>query len=199
MKKETIKKKLEEVKSQLKGITTDAAFADKLIDKMLSYKGQLDTEETIVHVPIKNVVNEYKGDTFEMATLKDGTAVYHVYGGLTVVANPNLLNLVGTIEGYIEAGKNEEMLTDEERKNYELDLSAFAYVMSLPMFCFSDMAFKYEIASKVVEFLREKTEEALNRELEDETREDIEDNNAFRDATMALEELKEELNKEANS
>ena len=128
-----------------------------------------------------------------MNIMKDGTAVYHTYGGYTVVARPNLTSLAGTIEEYVNSQDYVLTLSEEEKENLQLSLSAFSYIMSLPTFAFSDLAFTYDIAGSIVSFLREKSESLLSEELNDETREDIEVNEQFKEAAVAIEEIQEYL------
>lgn len=197
-KKKTLKERFEEVKNNILANSKDAHWAKNAIDELVSLKGQLDHEPTLVYLPLKDVERQLKGDTYEMSIMKDGTAVYHTYGGYTVVAKPNLESLAGSIAEYVGSQDIIDTFTEEEKTNFELDLSAFCYIMSLPTFAFSDIEFRYTMASKIVEFLRTKTEELLEQELKEETSEDVENNARFKDATLALEEMKEEMKKAEN-
>ena len=195
MDKVELKNKLEEVKNLIVTNSKDAHWAKNAVEELISLKGQLEHEPTISYLPVKDIDKTLKGDTFEMHLMKDGTAVDHVYGGLTVSATANLSSLAGTIAEYVNSQEYVATLSDEDKELFNLDLSAFAYVMTLPMFAFSDKEFTYSIASNIVEFLRTKTDELLAEELIEETLEDVEDNNRFKDASLALEEMKEEMNK----
>ena len=195
MDKNVLKERLEEVKNNLITNSKDAHWAKNAIDELLSLKGQLEHEPTLVYLPVKDVENKLEGGTFEMSIMKDGTAVYHTYGGLTVVAKPNLTSLAGTIAEYVGSQEYVATLNEEEKELFDLDLSAFGYIMSLPMFAFSNKEFTYSIASNIVEFLRKSADELLNEELHEETSEDIEMNERFKDASLALEEMKEEVGK----
>lgn len=195
MDKNVLKERLDEVKNNLITNSKDAHWAKNAIDELLSLKGQLEHEPTLVYLPVKDVENKLEGGTFEMSIMKDGTAVYHTYGGLTVVAKPNLTSLAGTIAEYVGSQEYVATLNDEEKELFDLDLSAFGYIMSLPMFAFSSKEFTYSIASNIVEFLRKSADELLNEELREETVEDIEMNERFKDASLALEEMKEEVGK----
>ena len=192
MNKEELKKKFEEVKNNIVANSKDAHFAKKLLVEYNTLAGQIAHEPTIVHVPIKDIEKEYNGDTFSMSICKDGTAVYHIYGGLTVVARANNVNLVGTISEYIDASKRE--MNKDEVEMLELDMSAFAYIMSLPMFAFGDMEFKYKLATMIVEYLNTTHEKAMDAELKDETIEDTEKNIEFENAMKAIEDIKDTLN-----
>lgn len=195
MDKNVLKERLDEVKNNLIANSKDAHWAKNAIDELLSLKGQLEHEPTLVYLPVKDVENKLEGGTFEMSIMKDGTAVYHTYGGLTVVAKPNLTSLAGTIAEYVGSQEYVATLNEEEKELFDLDLSAFGYIMSLPMFAFSNKEFTYTIASNIVEFLRKSADELINEELREETAEDIEMNERFKDASLALEEMKEEVGK----
>ena len=189
--KNKLKERFDEVKQQLLLNSKDAHWAKNAIDELVSLKGQLDHEPTLVYLPIKDVKNTLKGDTYEMNVMKDGTAVYHTYGGYTVVAKPNLTSLAGTIEEYIARQTFIDEFTDDEKKNLELDLSAFTYIMTLPTFAFSDLAFKYDIAGSIVSFLREKYDTLLNEGLAEETPDAVDANEKFKSATESLQKFKE--------
>lgn len=198
MNKDELKKQLDEVKNLIVTNSKDSHWAKNAVDELLSLKGQLDHEPTLVYLPIKDVENKLDVGTFEMSIMKDGTAVYHTYGGLTVVAKPNLTSLAGTIAEYVGSQEYVATLNEEEKELFDLDLSAFGYIMSLPMFAFSSKEFTYSIASNIVEFLRKSADELIDEELHEETAEDIKMNERFKDASLALEELKEDINKVAN-
>lgn len=194
MDKKTLNRKIGAVKKKIKANSKDAHFADTLIDELLSLKGQVDVEPTLVHIPVADVAKSLKGDTFEMSITKHGDAIYHVYGGYTLIADgQRMRSLANTIADYIINQDLVKDLDDKEKEMYDLDLSATAYVLNIPMIAFSDADLKYDLASKIVTWLREAYEKAMEQPLQEETREqDV----AFEDATKALEELKASVKEE---
>ncbi len=194
-KKKVLKERFNEVKNQILANSKDSHWAKNAIDELVSLKGQIDHEPTIVYLPTKDVEKQFKGETYEMSIMKDGTVVYHTYGGYTVVAKPNLTSLAGTIEEYVNSQDYVLELNDEEKENLQLSLSAFSYIMSLPTFAFSDLGFTYDIAGKIVSFLREKSEILLNEELNSETEEDILANEQFRTASEAIQAIQQDITK----
>lgn len=194
-KKQVLKERFHEVKNQLLANCKDAHWAKNAIDELVSLKGQLDHEETLVYLPKKNVEDIVSNDTFELAVMKDGTAIYKTYGGYTVIANANLLSLNSKIAEFVRLNKELDDTSEEEQENIELDLAAFGYILSLPTFVFSDVNFTYEMAGHIVKYLREKYEEAMENGVEEDTAEDVLENNKFRDASLALEELGIEIKK----
>jgi hypothetical protein len=191
MDKETLKSKLDEVKAKIKINSKDAHFADKLIDELLSLKGQLGIEPTLVHIPVDDVVKSLKGETFEMSVTKHGDAIYHVYGGYTIIADgTRMRSLAGSIADYVVNQELVKDLDEKEREAYDLDLSATAYVLNIPMLAFSDADLKYDLASKIVTWLRETYEKAMEQPLQEETREqDV----AFENAAKAIEDVKKSV------
>lgn len=189
MDKEILKKKLDEAKKKIKANSKDAHFADALVDELLSLKGQLGIEPTLVHIPVDDVVKTLKGETFEMSLTKHGDAIYHVYGGYTIVADGNRMrSLANAIADYVVNQELVDKLDEKEREAYDLDLSASAYVLNIPMLAFSDPNLKYDLATRMVSWLRESYETALAQPLQEETREQ---DAAFEDAAKAIENLKE--------
>lgn len=188
MDKKELTKKLNDVKKRIKANSKDVHFAETLIDEVLSLKGQLGIEPTIVHIPTDDVVKTLKGDTFEMSLTKHGDAIYHVYGGYTLIADgQRMLSLANTIADYIINQDLVKDLDDKERELYDLDLSATAYVLNIPMFAFSDPDLKYDLASKIVSWFRETYEKVMEQPLQEETREqDV----AFEDAAKAIDNMK---------
>lgn len=190
MEKKDLKKKLSEVKKSIIANANDAHFMKNALDKALSLKGQLSVPST--PYDMGEVVKTWSGDTFEMGITTKG-AYYRTYGGYLVYGASNQTSFYETIYDYVENHEEYEKLEGQVREDFELTLSAVSYVLSLNSFVFSDAAFLFEVAGSIVTFLREKSEQLLNEELQEETPELDEQ---FKQATLGLEELKKELDKE---
>lgn len=196
MEKKELKKKISELEKMLISNSKDAHWCKTALYEYKSLVGQLKHEPTLVHIPLENVAKQIQGETYSMTLCNDGTAVYHTFGGYTLIAN-HTLGLAECIAEYVN--NQSETLSEEELELLELDLSAFAYVMNAPLLCATDMDLKYDVATKVVQFLKSKTEEIMNADLKEETQDDIERNELFKNASIALEEIKDELKKEEQS
>lgn len=187
-----MKSKLNELKAKIKTNSKDAHFADTLIAELLSVKGQIDVEPTLAYVPISDIVDKLEGDTFTMAVLKNGDAVYHLKGGYTIVADgARMYGLAQTIKNHIEDSKTYDTLSDEQREMYDIDSSATTYILNCPTFAFSDQTMKYDIATTIIKRLNAMYETALNADLQAE---DKVADAAFENAAIALENIKSELN-----
>lgn len=191
-----MKQKLEETKAKLKANSKDAHFADTLISDLLSLKGQIEHEPTLVHVALDDIQKEFKGDTYEMGITKDGQAIYHVYGGYTIVVDPRMIGLHEELCRFLNLEDNTEEYTEEERDLILTDREVSAWVLSAPMYAFSSIDLKYKIATDIVEWLNAQTQEMLNAELQPE---DASKNAEFEGAVNeinAFNEMVQEISKE---
>lgn len=192
MDKKDLKKDLADIKAKIKANSTDAHFADTLIAELLSIKGQIDHEPTLVHIPLSDIEDKLEGDTFGIYALKSGDVAYHLKGGYTIVASNNYFSLNDALRGYV-ANQHivDAELSVEDKELYENDLWASTYLLNLPTIAFSDLEFKYKIVNRIIEYLEELQKKLLvETELQDET---PEANKAFKDASIALEDIKSEI------
>lgn len=192
--KKDLKEELEKNISALKTQCKDAAFFDATIDRILSLKGQIDTEAVRLIVKEKDVLREYKGDTFYIAITKRG-ALLHTYGGYSVfVSNRNYNSLYETL-AYIVDDMDDALAnaTDEVRKDIENDMMAKIHILLVPTWCFSSVEATYEIATKVVHELNAMVERVEELALQDE---DDKANADFEDAVMASESIGKQLEEE---
>ena len=190
MKKETLEKKLKECKEQLKANSKDAHFADRLIDRMLSYKGQLGVEP--IELDCGKKVDEWSGETFRL-TKTDKGILYHQFNGYSIFVTPNNKALYETLCDYVDNREEYAKLDGELKEQYELQLSAITYVLSVPLFAFNDAEFTYKIATEVIDYLKSTFDALMEQPLQEET---TELDNEFKEATLGLEALKEEIAKE---
>lgn len=190
MDKKILKERLADVKKQLRTNAKDVHFFDKLIDEALSLKGQMGVDP--IALDCGKEEDEWAGETFRI-TLTNKGVLYHEYGGYSVFVTPNNTALYEVLSDLVVNRDEYAKLEGEKKENFESLLTIIAYNLSLPRISFMDRDFPQEIALKTMEFLRKMYEELMEQPLQDETpKEDA----VFKDATMALEELKESLDDE---
>lgn len=188
MDKNELKDKLEEIKNLIKTNSKDAHYAETLISELLSIHGQLKHEPTLVHVPLKDIEKEADGETFVMATTKDGKAIYHTLGGYTVIADSNYSSLFYTIYNLIDYINGTVELDEETKSILEADTIATSYILNIPMYVMDDFEYKASLFENVLQYLTKRIEDA-DKELQEET---PEENREFQDAVEALNILKSE-------
>ena len=184
MDKKILKERLNEVKNQLRTNAKDVHFFDKLIDEALSLKGQMGVDP--IALDCGKETDEWAGETFRI-TLTDKGVLYHEYGGYSVFVTPNNEALYDVLSDLVVNKEEYEALEGEKKENFESLLTIIAYNLSLPRIAFMDRDFPQEIAIKTMEFLRKMYDDLMSKELQEETsKEDA----AFKEATLALEDLK---------
>ena len=191
MDRSEIKAKIDEVKAQIKANSKDAHFAEKLIGDLLSLKGQYEHQPTMVHVAMDDILDTLEGNTFTIYKTKSGDTGFHLKAGYDIVIRPTVESLNKSLAAFVDYQKDIEKLSEEEREWYEQDLIATQFCLTIPMYAFADMDFKFKVANMFADYMLEIQHKLLdNVVLQDET---PEENKAFEQATMGLETIKSEL------
>lgn len=190
MDKKVLKERLNEVKNQLRTNAKDVHFFDKLIDEALSLKGQMGVDP--IALDCGKEEDEWAGETFRI-TLTNKGVLYHEYGGYSVFVTPNNEALYNALVDLVENKEKYAKLEGEEAENFSALLTIIAYNLSLPRISFMDREFPQEIAIRTMEFVRKMYDDLVNKELQEET---PKEDSAFREATEALEQLKESIETE---
>lgn len=193
-KRTDLKSELDKQVAVLKTNCKDAAFFDSQIEKILSLKGQIDVEEVRLLIKEKDVLREYKGETFYIALTKKG-AMFHSYSGYTVFATDrNLSSLYQTLAFFVDdMAEALEKADDEEKKNIETDMMAKLHILLAPTWCFSDVNATFEIATTVVHELNAMADRLENEPLKEE---DEKANADFEEAVKGAEYIGEKLEEE---
>lgn len=191
--KKELREKLTELKKQIKANAKDAHWAENALREYESLVGQLKHEPIVLDCGKE--VDEWAGETFRITKTTTGV-LFHTYGGYSVFCTPNITSLYETLVNYVEKKDEYAKLEGEAKEMHELSLSALAYCVNLPSFVCSDEAFLYDTAGHIVKYLREIQDQLLNAPLREETEEDLQSNQEFRDATLATKELVDEISKE---
>ena len=191
--KKELREKLTELKKQIKANAKDAHWAENALREYESLVGQLKHEPIVLDCGKE--VDEWAGETFRITKTTTGV-LFHTYGGYSVFCTPNITSLYETLVNYVEKKDEYAKLEGEAKDIHELSLSALAYCVNLPSFVCSDEAFLYDTAGHIVKYLREIQDQLLNAPLREETPEDLQSNQEFRDATLATKELVDEISKE---
>lgn len=193
MKKETLENKLKECKEQLKANSKDAHFAENLIDRMLSYKGQLGVEPTLLDCGKKE--KEWQGETFSITKTNKGV-LYHAFGGYSIFVTPNNIALYETLCDYIDHKEEYEKLEGELKEQFDLQLSTVAYVLNTPLFAFTSSELTYCLATMIIDHLRKTFDELMDKPLQEE---DVNADIQFKEAASGLEDLKKAIIEDDNT
>ena len=166
--KKTIWSEIETVINQIKTNSKDAKFADKLIDKLMSLKGQYDVEPTRLFVPEKDVIKEYDNDNLRIVRCKD-CIIWQHKGGFTFVVKPTMRALYEYIGGMLAMKDNYESLSDDLRQLYEASYFGMSLILQAPMFAVADDEFFVDLATFIGEGVKNVSDKLLNQPLQEET------------------------------
>ena len=185
-----LKKKIDEIKAQIKANSKDAHFADTLTNELLSLKGQLDVEPLELNVGKR--IDDFSGNAFEIVKTDRGI-MYHEFGGYTLFTAPTNEALYVMLADYVDNKDEYKKLDGEEKEIFDLNLSVIKHCLTVPKYAFVDVDFTYDISEKIINFLKSSFEKAINADLQEET---IAEDEQFKQATLALEDIKEQIKKE---
>lgn len=140
--------------------------------------------------PIEGQV--FKGETFEIQKTERGI-LYHSYGGYSIFVTPRNNALYQTLDDLLSYREKLNELTEQEKDDFELVSSAIVYVLNAPRFAFSDQAFTFDLATFIINYIRNLTEKADNSPLEYESPDEV---SPFLSVVETLENIKTILKEE---
>ena len=150
-----LKKKMSGIKSQLVENSTVKNKSRFLIADLLAAKGELDNEPTLVHLPMREVLGEVKGDTFTIYKTEQGM-VYEMTNGfmLHIPKNGFTGGLYEMLEWLVDA---KDTIANEEKDVQDLynvtmtDLS-LSFAMLFGMWAGNEKAikFRYDMIDRYV-------------------------------------------------
>lgn len=191
MERSELKEKLSELKKKIKANSKEAKFATQLVEELLLTQRMIDKEPLHTY-DLGAEIDRLEGQTFYIAKHEKG-ALYHVYNSYDLVVQPSQLALYETLVSLVENKEANAKLVGEEKENFENYMSVVSYVLSTPAYALSDAELSVEIATVIVAHLNKVYDKLMNQPLQEETpKEDQE----FKEATLAVEELKEALKDE---
>ena len=191
MERSELKNKLSELKKKIKANSKETKFASQLIEELLLTQRMIDKEPLHTY-DLGAEIDRIEGNTFYIAKHEKG-ALYHVYNSFDLVVQPSQIALYETLVSLVENKEENAKLVGEEKGNFERYMNIVGYVLSVPSYALGDAGLAVEIATLVVKHMNETYKKLTEQPLQEETpKEDQE----FKEATLAVEELKESLKDE---
>ncbi|MGN1155443.1 MAG: hypothetical protein ACI4TK_04640 [Agathobacter sp.] len=186
MDKKIIKERLEEAKKQIKDNSKDVHLADKLISDLILNQKQLD----VVPLNTFDIGKELKrkqGETF-YATINENGAMLHVYNNIEYLIHPNNKALFGLIENFVNEYEGDG--SDEDKDIYSAIYSCIPYIFCIPTWSALDINLMLEFATKMLNYIRKKSDEFINEDMQDETRKE---NAQFEQVSELMDSVAKEL------
>ena len=169
MDKESLKKQIDELYGKIVANSKDARFSKRLVNDLLSLKGQYDIEEVIIIVKTKDVLKEYNNNEIVIIRCKQ-CIIWRHRGGLSVVVEPRMRALYEWLDGLLSLKDDEDKLTEAEKMVYSANYFGMSILMQIPMFAVADDELFFNIIDKAVEGIKKFSDKHLdNPELQEET------------------------------
>ena len=155
-----IKAKISGIKSQIVENSTVKNKARRLIADLLAAKGELDNEPTLVHLPMREVLGEVKGDTFTIYKTEQGM-VYEMTNGfmLHIPKNGFTGGLYEMLEWLVDAKDTIDKEEKDIKDFYENTMTdlALSFSMLFGMWIGSEKAikFRYDMVERYVTLVGE--------------------------------------------
>lgn len=155
-----IKAKISGIKSQIVENSTVKNKARRLIADLLAAKGELDNEPTLVHLPMREVLGEVKGDTFTIYKTEQGM-VYEMTNGfmLHIPKNGFTGGLYEMLEWIVDAKDTIDKEEKDIKDFYENTMTdlALSFSMLFGMWIGSEKSikFRYEMVERYVTLVGE--------------------------------------------
>ena len=155
-----LKEKMSGIKSQIVANSTEKNKAKRLIASLLATKSEIDNVPTLVHIPMREVLGEVKGETFTIYKTEQGM-VYEMTNGfmLHIPKNGFTGGLYEMLEWLVDAKDtiaNEEKDVQDLYESTMTDLS-LSFAMLFGMWAGNEKAikFRYEMIDRYVTLVGE--------------------------------------------
>lgn len=168
MNKEKINAQITDICNKIKTNSKDAKYADKLIDMLLSLKGQLDVEPTRLYIPEKDVIKEYDNDNIRIVRCK-GYFVWQHKGGMWVVVNPRMRALYEHFDNMLSMKDRYDELSENEKNLYNSLYYGTSLIMQGPLFAIVDDELFIEFIKFIGDCVEKVSKKLQNQPLQEET------------------------------
>ena len=160
MQENELKEKMSGIKSQIVANSTEKNKAKRLIADLLAAKGEIDNAPTLVHIPLREVLGEVKGETFTIYKTEQGM-VYEMTNGFMLHIPKN--GFTGGLYEMLEWIVDAKDTIDKEEKDiqdfYENTMTdiALSFSMLFGMWIGSEKAikFRYDMVERYVTLVGE--------------------------------------------
>lgn len=155
MEEKEIKEKMSGIKSQIVANSTEKNKAKRLIADLLAAKGEIDNAPTLVHIPLREVLGEVKGETFTIYKTEQGM-VYEMTNGfmLHIPKNGFTGGLYEMLEWIVDAKDTIDKEEKDVKDFYENTLTdlSLSFAMLFGMWVGNEKAikFRYDMIDRYV-------------------------------------------------
>lgn len=191
MDKGKLKSRLEDVRKRLVA-SEDAAERERLVDELLSLKGQLDVVPSLVEIPMSDVMVEQKFGSARLVKTRK-YIVHHMIGGVFTLVSPRARTLYQSLDKLMRMKERYAMLSEDEKKYHDGLFLGLTTALTLPSYITSDEEFFFDVTEFIMNRTARLYEYLMSRPLQEETvQADIDFFNMLTNVDEAAKIVKEE-------
>lgn len=151
-------------------------------------------DDKVLPIPmLGKELGRFDGKTFYIAEHEYGV-LYHVYNSMDMIIRPSQTSTYSTLVDLIHSQDEVAKFNEDEMEMYESYVSAIAYCLGMPLIAFIDAEFMFNTAKSAIDLLYKIQVEAEGAQLQEET---PKDNEEFKNAALAIENIKEAVEEES--
>lgn len=169
MNKEELSKKIDSKISEILE-SNDKGATKKLIDELLSLKGQYDIVPTLYDLPVKDVIKEYDFGVGKFVMMKK-YIIYHLRGGLSILISPRMNGIYKYLSTMLSLKDRYDKLSKEEKDAYEYLFLGITTIFNLPIYAVCDDTFMADVVKYIFEQMNIMYKKIYDTPLQDETAE----------------------------
>ena len=158
----------ESIITQIIDLSNDGNHTRKLVDKLISLKGQMDVEPTLVYIPKKEVIKEYDNDNIIIYRCKT-CIIWKHKGGHVNVVYPTMRTEYKFLTQLLDMKDEYDNLPLDLRNVYDASYFGCSLINTLPIVSYGSEKTFYEAATLVGDFIERVVKEAMDKPLGEET------------------------------
>lgn len=143
----------------------------KLIDELLSLKGQYDVVPMVYGVEVSSVKKEYDFGAGKFVITKKGI-IYHLRGGMYIMVTPRMAAVYRYLVTMLTMKENYDKSSKEEREAYDYLFLGITTVFNLPIYAVCDDTFMANVVKYIFEQIDVMFKKFNDMPLQDETSEE---------------------------
>lgn len=163
----------------------DAATRKKLVDELMSLKGQYDVVPTLYDVPVDSVQKEYDFGAAKIIRTKK-YIIYRIMGGVSILVSPRMRALYEYLEHLLSLKDKYDSLTVDEKNGYDLLYLGISTLFTLPCHAVVDDSFFSTMVLTAIRETQSLYERLMSMPLQDET---PEENAKFENEITMMDEI----------
>lgn len=169
MEKNKLKEKID---STIKEIleSTNKEDTKRLINELLSLKGQYDVVPLVYGVPADSIKKEYDFGAGKFINTKKGI-IYHLKGGMAIMVSPRMTAVYRYLVTMLSLKDRYDKLSKEEKEAYDNLFLGITTIFNLPVYAACDDTFMANVVKYIFEQIDDMYQRLTERPLNEETEE----------------------------